>query len=296
MYIMVPDYVPGEINVTTYKQSGFRTRTDKCFVISCQSDRSSCYLSEISIVQNPTQVIKPQRQFYIQFWPRPGLRPRDRQRGTTIENIIYNGSSNNLDDRFKSESFRRRIEELGLTLSLFDYKRKSGHSQYQNYNTAYESADVVLAVRNLTYYDANAKPISKLANAWLAECPAILGPEPGFRAYRQTDLDYLEARSEDEVINYRKYLLDNRDVYLAMIENAKARAREVGAEQVKQAWIDLLSGPVAEQFEHWKRHKGMFVSLWRPAQFATRLVRHKIDRKIHAYRVNHGPRICDSSK
>lgn len=288
---LVTDYVANEINITVAKECGGTTRTDRAFIVCCQHDRYSAPLAHIRVVQNPLQVKNRKRDYYVQHWPQPGLMPRDPTRGDSIENVVYQGSYGNIDSQFKTDTFRDRLQSLGLSLKLSQFRNSSNTGiDWRNYS----DADIVLAVRNLTQHDVKCKPISKLANAWLAGCPAILGPEPGYRAVRKSDLDYLEARTEDEVIQHLTYLIENKDVYRAMVENAKQRAHEVGPEQVKQRWIDVLYGPVLEEFQKWNKANRLIVSFWRPAQFAVRLARHEIDRKIHAYRATHGPRILDT--
>ena len=42
---------------------------------------------------------------------------------------------------------------------------------------------------------------SKLINAWLAGCPGILGPESAFQQLRESELDYIEARTVDDIVN-----------------------------------------------------------------------------------------------
>jgi hypothetical protein len=47
------------------------------------------------------------------------------------------------------------------------------------------------------------KPASKLINAWLAEVPPLLGPEPAYQNLRRSELDYLPVDSGRDVLTPR---------------------------------------------------------------------------------------------
>ena len=64
----------------------------------------------------------------------------------------------------------------------------------------YREVDVILAVRPGTRYDIDLKPATKLYNAWMAGCPALLSTESAYREVRRSEYDYEEVDTADEAI------------------------------------------------------------------------------------------------
>ena len=117
----------------------------------------------------------------------------------------------------------------------------------------YAQSDAVLAVRNLTLYDADKKPASKLVNAWFAELPALLGPEPAFRELGTPGEDYIEVFTPRDVLEALKGLRDNPGLFRRIVENGKRSSQRCTEAALTQLWIETLNGPVAEHYEAWQR-------------------------------------------
>jgi len=100
--------------------------------------------------------------------------------------------------------------------------------------------DVIVALRPARLWNAAVKPAAKLQNAWAAGLPAILSPEVPYRELRVSDLDYLEAASEADVLAAIDRLRGDPGLYTAMVENGFERAREFRAEFLAARWIDAL--------------------------------------------------------
>jgi hypothetical protein len=156
----------------------------------------------------------------------------------------------------------------------------------------FREADLVVAARNLTRYDASLKPPIKLVNAWRAGVPALLGPEPSYIRLRRSDLDYIEVRTAEDALAAVRLLKANPDIYRRMIENGFERAKEFSYERIAQRWYEVLAGPVADGYERWLRRRG--ASLRRPITYARRAVIHMGARKVYRYGVLHGERILDA--
>jgi hypothetical protein len=76
-----------------------------------------------------------------------------------------------------------------------------------------------------------------------------------------------------------------------MIENGLQRAKEFSYERIARRWYDVLSGPVAEGYERWRRQRAG--RLLRPIAFAGRALMHMGETYKHRYALVRGERILD---
>ena len=273
-------FIPGEICVVSSQDLGIKDRTFNSFVIGCRGDGSQPTLCDITVVQNKT-CIASETDIFIPMWPQPGLIPRLKERGSTIENIVYKGHERNLYESFGSPEFKRELEKLGVTLSI-NCQPQNGPVMWNDYS----SDDLVLAVRDLTEKDALIKPASKLVNAWIAGVPALLGPEPAFAEQRQSDLDYIEVTTPQAVFEAVKLLKSQPELYQKMVANGHKRAEDFTTEKMIQRWYEFLAGPVADGYKRWSKT----TQVRRIAEFSLRSIQHKIARRKAAYDRVHGYR------
>jgi hypothetical protein len=273
-------FVPGEICVASSLDYGIRARPDRSLVIACRGDGPRSILCDFQVVQNPLNVWS-KRDFLIPLWPQPDLLPRDPARGDRVRTIVYKGDINNLHQTFRSDAFVADLAKRGVHLAL-DRSAKSDRVAWGDYR----DADLLLAVRNLTLPDARVKPASKLLNAWHAGVPALLGPEPAFRALRRSELDYIEVRTPADALAAVDRLLAEPARYRAMVEQAARRAPELDDDAIAGLWIALLEA--ARQALPRRRR------LPRPLQvgrFAGQAVLQKVFNYRSVYARTHGQRI-----
>ena len=244
--------VEGSINVVSAHDFGRRDRKSLAFVVCARGDAHFPMLANFVINQN---FVKPSRGRIgaIHHFPQPGLIGRRHERGTIIEKVSFKGHLAGLDVAFRSEAFRNRLREIGVELEV-DARNKD--TQVHNWSD-YSDTDIVLAVRNLTNYDAGIKPASKLVNAWRAGVPALLGPEPAFENLRKTSLDFIAVRTPDEALIAIKRLKDDPITYSAMVENGIRRGEEFSEERIIGDWLDALEGPIKMEFEAWHRNESI---------------------------------------
>jgi hypothetical protein len=273
-------FISGEICVVSSLDLGIKDRTFNSFIVGCRSDGFVPALCEIAVVQNKT-CIQSETDIFIPHWPQPGLIPRRSERGSTIENIVFNGDEINLYESFRSAEFKQELEKLGVRLRI-NGKAKNQPVMWHDYSTD----DLVLAVRDLTEKDALVKPASKLVNAWLAGVPALLGPEPAFREQKRSNLDYIEVTTPQAVFDAVKLLKSRPELYQQTIANGLKRAEDFTAEKMVERWYKLLAGPVAEAYKCWLKSN----RLNRIAQFSVRSVQHKISSRKALYDRLHGYR------
>lgn len=275
----------GAINFVSPRDFGRRQKRLDTFVVIPQGDAHHAMLADFRILQNGLHPIDANTAA-IWHWPQPGIIPRDPGRQDRLSNLSYKGRVLNLDAKFRSQAFIDALHAEGVAFDIDAYTGLRGEHSWNDYQVA----DAVLAVRNLTVYDARKKPASKLVNAWFADTPAILGPEPPFQELRTSDYDYLEVRSPHEAIMAIRSLQQNPDLYRAMIENGRKRRAEFTEEALTSLWGETISGPITEAFERWSEMS----KLPRYIQTATGILRENASKKKDAQRVQEGPRLLET--
>jgi hypothetical protein len=276
-----PRLIPGQICVVAPYTLSIRDYRVDCFVVGCRSDFARPVMCEIAIVQNKANV-ESEREIFIPYWPQPGLLPRLRERRSRVENMAFKGRSWNLYHEFRSPQFLAELAGLGVRFETHD-ERGNPEADWSDYR----QCDLILAVRDLTEQDARVKPASKLVNAWIAGVPAILGPEPAFRDFRQSPLDYVEVKTPRQALDAIRRFKSQPDYYDQTVANGLRRAEEFSEDAIARQWIDALAGPAAEQYGRWLRSR----RLARLARFPIRSIRQKLANRAHNYHRDHGYRI-----
>ena len=150
----------------------------------------------------------------------------------------------------------------------------------------YRTADLVLAVRDLTEQDARTKPASKLVNAWMQACrrSSVLS-----RLFKSSgNRNWTIWRSEvPPTLDAIQRLKSQPGLYEQMIANGLQRAEDYSTDRMVQRWVDILSGPVAEHYRRWLK-EGRAARL---ARFPVRAVRQKLAYRSALYHRDHGYRI-----
>lgn len=274
-------FIPGEICIVSSLDFGIRDLTFTSFVVGCRGDGFKPALCDFAIVQNQAN-LESVTDILIPLWAQPGLIPRLKERGNTIENIVFKGSEVNLYETFRSAEFQRELGKLGVKL-VINGRPENGPVAWHNYSTD----DLVLAVRDLTEKDALVKPASKLVNAWTAGVPALLGPEPAFRDLRQSEQDYIEVKTPEAVLEAIQQLKAQPEMYQQMVVNGLQRAQEFTVENITEQWCQALAGPIAETYKRWKQR----TQIMRAAMFVPRIIGYKVACRRATYNRFHGYRI-----
>jgi len=247
---LVDRLVPDRICVSGIWQIGRRSLLGLSYNVVVQADCCRPPVADHVVVQNPTGVLND-RDHLIYHWPQPGLIARNPDSGNRVENVVYRGGMVNLWEPLQEQGFAQRLSALGVQF-VFDDDSLQNLDRYRLWQQ-YSDADLVLALRDLTVYDARIKPATKLCNAWLAGVPAILGPESAYQDLRTNGLDYIEARTCNDVVNAVRRLKENPPLYQAMRERSAQRAQGFSTDAVAKLWRDTLAGPVTEGYRKWSR-------------------------------------------
>jgi hypothetical protein len=225
------------------------------FIVEMKPDRAlgSAYTQYV-IVQNRHDPIRNGlnrlivNSAAVNYWPQPGLLPRDPGRGDRFENVCYMG---NPEQFIEPEVLASQMQGLGLTLKLVP--RKDWHD--------YRDVDAVVAVRGpeksrpaaakSAIYSVRRKPATKLYNAWRAGVPAILSPDVAFEDIRRSELDFLEARSIPEIVQVLRRLQADTALRQSMVRNGRVRGEEFTPEKIAQEWIGLLEHEIIPSYLGW---------------------------------------------
>jgi hypothetical protein len=219
--------------------------TDTTIVVA-RSDRGPQPLADFVVVQNAASADRD--HFFIPSWLQPGLIQRHPARATRVENVAYVGAVKELDPDLASLAWAEALRRRGLSWDSRTIAFSGNDQRYQQLRwNDYENIDIVVALRPPSSWNARSKPAAKLQNAWAAGVPAILSPEDPYRELRNSRLDYLEARSADDVLDAIETLRSNPGLYSDMVQNGLERAREFSPERLVSRWMDVLWREIPER-------------------------------------------------
>jgi hypothetical protein len=213
------------------------------FFVSVCADESPDQFAQMYIVQNEIQTRLIPDSHYMPHWPQPGLIPRDPARGTAFSSVAYFGDEANLAPEFTDGRWAQFMAAREMTWHV--------RGRESDRNIDFSDIDAVVAVRSFRRSGFIRKPATKLANAWLAGVPAIVGRERAMREQRRSDLDYIEVASFDEACAAIDRLARSPDLRRAMADNGRMRSPEVSVERITERWEHLLYDVAPEQARRW---------------------------------------------
>lgn len=275
------------INIASIRDFGRKMRRLNTFLVMPRGDAHEPMLADFQILQNGLHKTGDSKAV-IWHWPQPGILPRDPARAGELSCLSYKGRLINLDAQFRSDDFLTDLRAVGIGFNIDAFDGLHADHDWNDYR----STDAVLAVRNLTHYDAAKKPASKLVNAWFADVPALLGPEPAYQELRRSADDFIEVRTPNEVLEALSALRRNPERFRAVIANGRRRRAEFTDTALTQLWVDTLSGPICAAYERW-----LATPKWqRYARTALKMTREKTAKKRDKDRILSGPRLLDDMK
>ena len=222
------------------------------FVVSMQWDYKRDDRGQVHLVSNymktrasalgwMDRLTLPGFQFFVQPPMHPDLVPRDVNRGNRFEKIAFLGAEKNLESAFRSADFRSRVDALGMQFEIVNDPSKMN---------VYSDIDAVLAVRRLGKTISH-KPAQKLINAWRAGAPAILGREVGYQELHDSDVDYLEVDSVDDVIRALEKLKTSDEFRASVIKSGLEKSEDYTAEAIELRWSELFRDRIIPAYFGW---------------------------------------------
>jgi hypothetical protein len=115
--------------------------------------------------------------------------------------------------------------------------------------------DVIIGVRNFGTKPFFHKPFTKLINAWRAGVPAILSPDSAYQLLRKSELDYIEVKSQAELVEALKRLKQDKHLIEAMVTNGLLRAKELDNSDIAMKWRNLLDEVAPQALRQWAESK-----------------------------------------
>ena len=246
-------FVPGQINVAHRDDlNNFGTPFHPASSSEVRADRPPLLAADAVVIQNPIEEDGVLRHF-VPLWPQPGLRARDPARGERFTRLGYLGRTGSLPRWCESPAFYEKLRELGVE---FVIREKEWHDC--------SDLDAILARREELPTMLTHKPATKLYNAWLADLPALVGPEPAFNAARKSDWISSEVQTAEDVYAAVKALKSRPGLYQAMVENGRERGREYSVQAIRERWLNLLTDRLLVDYECWRRTPALLRTLGFP--------------------------------
>ncbi len=215
----------------------------RSFVVGIRADRSPVHWCDIEIVQNDLEP-ESARTHYLNFWPQPGLIPRDPARGRRVERVAYFGRASNAPAWFFDPAWHAALATMNMVFEIRDDRWFD-----------YSDVDVVLAHRNEAPTMLRQKPASKLTNAWHAGVPALLADEPAYASLLRGSLDYLSIDSPADTLAWLLHLRESPDKYAAMVDNGRRRSVEYSIHATRARWMCLLLDRAVPEATKWRHER-----------------------------------------
>lgn len=236
--------MPAEGIVVTYRKSippDFHP-PENVLLICVRADATFHHFAHLHVVLNRNQVRRWYPSHYLPHWRQNGLIPRASERGETFENVAFFGDRGCLVPAMQGPAWEAALRALGLTWQIVESARWHDFSR----------VDAVVAVRGFGRHRHDNKPPTKLFNAWHAGVPAILGRESAYQHERRGALDYLEARSVEEVLAGLRQWKGDAALRQAVIANGRERARESEPAVNAARWQSFFNDVAMPAYEKWR--------------------------------------------
>ncbi|ELY4081484.1 glycosyltransferase family 1 protein [Cronobacter sakazakii] len=218
---------PDAINLMHNDDFGSRVKPWKGLTVVARADRPPVIGSDYVVEQNPQFKNRGNRVF-VPYWPQPGVQPRERT-DNDVRTVAYFGRVDSFPAEFGSDAFKQRLAEQGITLRI----------SFNNW-TDYRDVDVCLSFRKSHDHKLARKPASKLINGWLGKTVMICDDEPSFNAIRESELDYLIAKTPDEAFNAIMRLKNDPELFRRMLEQGEKRLEVYSRQAVAARWYSLF--------------------------------------------------------
>ncbi len=197
-------------------------------IIGVRADRPPFMMADLEILQNDVGELLP-NQFYIPFWPQPGLIPRSRARAERVEHMVYLGNTGTTSPWLSDPDFLAALTAIGVS---FEIRERKWYD--------YSDIDLTIAHRREAPCMVVYKPASKLINAWFAGTPALLNDEPAYLKLRTDPLDYISIDSTRDVLLAIARLRRDPNLYRAMAERGRLRSAEFTVEATRARWLKVI--------------------------------------------------------
>jgi hypothetical protein len=214
------------------------------FLVDIVADALPHPAAHFHLLQNRAHAHRLPRSYFMPHWPQHRLIPRDPNRHLRFERLSFFGDPQNLATLFSTPSWQQRLkQELSLTWEIRLADR--WHD--------YADVDAVVAIRNFSSAAQLHKPATKLYNAWLAGVPFIGGNDSAYRADGRPGVDYLLARSPEELIEHLHHLKEDPIFRSRLITNGLKAGRVFHQAATLERWKILIKEELPALALQWKK-------------------------------------------
>ena len=208
------------------------------FIVCAQADFPPCRWAHFQIVQNRTQLTG--NGAYLPHWPQAGCLPRNSGR-SEVKNVAYAGLTYNGNMAGTVEGWSTLLQREGFRFTVLTQETANDLREI----------DVLLALRSFDRRTYDAKPPSKLFNAWAGRVPLIGGYDSAFQQVGQAGKDYLRAENEQQVMAHLRRLRDDPQFYEDIVRRGAERFAAYTPSSLAEQWWNLLQGPVLDRYRLW---------------------------------------------
>lgn len=201
------------------------------FYVDVVADTTLLPTTHFHLIQNQAKARRTPHSLFVPHWPQPSLIPRYPERGLCFEKISFFGDPDNLASELQTPEWNNQLRrEVGVFLEYHS------NSRWHDYS----DTDAVLAIRDFSRAPHYHKPATKLYNAWLAGVPFIGGRDSAYAFDGRKGIDYLVAKSPQQVIDYLHRLKKDVLFRQQLIAHGRESARAFSREAILLQWKKLV--------------------------------------------------------
>ncbi|WP_150112218.1 hypothetical protein [Desulfonatronovibrio hydrogenovorans] len=214
------------------------------FLVAIMADRRPSGLAVKHVVQNKLQA-DDRHFFWMPHWPQPGLKVRNKERGSDLRVCAFAGREKHLQGDVRA--WEQALAKIGIKFRVLGPK---SWAQLQD-------IDCLVGIRtsNKATSFPN-KPPTKLINAWLAGIPFIGGTESAYCQVGEPGKDYLGADTMQEALYQIEMLKNSPDLFNALVTRGNIKAEQFTHKAITMLWADFIWNRIWRTFEQWKKQPG----------------------------------------
>lgn len=214
------------------------------FYVDVLADTRLLPNTHFHLIQNQAKARWTPHSLFVPHWPQPSLIPRDPARGSRFEKVSFFGDPDNLAPELQAPEWIDQLRrELGMFLDIKENKRWHDYSD----------TDVVLAIRDFSKSAHYHKPATKLYNAWLAGVPFIGGRDSAYAVDGRAGVDYLAAKSPQQVISYLRCLKENINFRQQLVTRGQESSKAFSREAITLQWKQLVEETLPDLAKKWEK-------------------------------------------
>ncbi|MBJ7391202.1 MAG: glycosyltransferase family 1 protein [Chthoniobacterales bacterium] len=203
----------------------------RCYMAAVVADGLPHPQAQLHILQNSAHARHSPFSVFIPHWPQPNLIPRAPGRGRKFDRVGFFGDPKNLAAELANPDWQKSLrQQVGVEFVV------RWHQHWHDYS----DIDAVVAIREFSGSSHIRKPATKLYNAWLAGVPFIGGTDSAYAADGRAGVDYLVAKTPDEVVAHLRKLRVEPEWRQQVVQAGHESGRLFTPEATLKRWRRLV--------------------------------------------------------